>query len=153
MGLLYHYTSPGAALSILWNKVLWFSGCEFMNDPEKIAYCHRLYDEAWAEVCLEEGVPEEQINWRITIWANPYECKSPISEEFAFSVPARRYSSILRAFAWAGFLGCAERDSNNASERVGLRGKRYDEVAYQFWLPACFGRGSGRSAKNVLAQS
>ena len=101
MGLVYHYTSPEAALSILRNKVLWFSDCEFMNDPGEIAYCYRLYDEAWAEVCLEAGIPEEQVNRKITSWVNPYECESPISEELTFSVPARYYS----------FSTCAEADN------------------------------------------
>ena len=92
MSLVYHYTSPEAMLSILRKRALWFSDCEFMNDPVEIAYCYRLYDEAWAEVCCEAGVPEGQISRGITSQANPYECESPVGEELGFSVPARYYS-------------------------------------------------------------
>lgn len=92
MDLVYHYTSPEAMLSILQSKALRFSDCEFMNDPEEIAYCYRLYDKAWIEACREAGIPEERINYAVTSQASPYECESSISEELGFGVAARYYS-------------------------------------------------------------
>mgnify|MGYP000222987763 CR=1 FL=1 len=88
MGLVYHYTSPGGALGILQNKALWFTDCEFMNDPTELAYCYELYDRAWVEVCRELGMPENQIEQEITRFANPYECESIASE--ALVLPFRR---------------------------------------------------------------
>lgn len=92
MGLVYHYTSPGGALGILQNKALWFTDCEFMNDPTELAYCYELYDRAWVEVCRELGMPENQIEQEITRFANPYECESIASEAVGASVPARYYA-------------------------------------------------------------
>lgn len=92
MGLVYHYTSPEAMLSILQNKTLRFSDCEFMNDPEEVAYCFRIYDRAWVETCLEVGVPEDQIIHAVTSRANPYECESSASEDLGLSLVARYYS-------------------------------------------------------------
>lgn len=92
MGLVYHYASPEATMSILQKRALWFSDCEFLNDPEEIAYCYRLYDEAWVEVCSEAGIPERQIDHALTSGVSPYECESPISEALGHSVAARYYS-------------------------------------------------------------
>lgn len=92
MGLVYHYASSQGALGILQNKTLWFTDCEFMNDPGKLAYCYELYDRAWVEVCRELGVPEAQIEHEITRFANPYECRAELGDELGFDIPARYYS-------------------------------------------------------------
>lgn len=92
MGLVYHYTSPQGALGILQNKTLWFTDCEFMNDPAELAYCYKLYDRAWVEACREFGVPEAKIEREITRFANPYECESIASEATGAYVPARYYA-------------------------------------------------------------
>lgn len=92
VGLVYHYTSPEGALGILQNRMLWFTDCEFMNDPAELAYCHGLYDWAWIEACREFGVPEDQIKHGITSFANPYECRVEIGDALGFDIPARYYS-------------------------------------------------------------
>lgn len=92
MGLVYHYTSPEGALGILQNRMLWFTDCEFMNDPAELAYCYGLYDWAWIEACREFGVPEDQIEHGITSFANPYECRVEIGDALGFDIPARYYS-------------------------------------------------------------
>lgn len=108
MGLVYHYTSPQGALGILQNKTLWFTDCEFMNDPAELAYCYVLYDRAWVEVRRELGVPDEEIEHRKTRFANPYECESIASERVGAYVPARYYalSTCLNgddAAMWANY--------------------------------------------------
>ena len=91
MGLVYHYTSPEGALGILKNRTLWFTDCEFMNDPAELKYCHDLYNRAWVEVCRERGMSEAQIGREITKHANPYMCESIASEAVGAYVPARYY--------------------------------------------------------------
>lgn len=108
MGLVYHYTSPEGALGILQNKTLWFTDCEFLNDPAELAYCYALYDQAWVDVCRERGVPDEQIERNITHYANPYECESGASDYVGAYVPARYYvlSTSLdsdSALMWANY--------------------------------------------------
>lgn len=110
MGLVYHYTSPQAALSILQNKTLWFTDCEFLNDPAELAYCYELYNQAWVEVCRELGISEERIPRKITEHANSYECKAEASDELGFDVPARYYvlstSSAADSTAlWSNYAG------------------------------------------------
>ena len=92
MGLVYHYTSSEGALGILQNRSLWFTDCEFLNDPAELAYCYELYNQAWVEVCRELGIPEERIVHKITEYANPYECKAEVGDELGFDVPARYYA-------------------------------------------------------------
>lgn len=108
MGLVYHYTSPQGALGILQNKTLWFTDCEFMNDPAELKYCYELYDRAWVETRRELGVPEAQIEHEITRYANPYECESIASEAVGAYVSARYYalSTCLNgddAAMWANY--------------------------------------------------
>lgn len=92
MGLVYHYTSPEGALGILQNRTLWFTDCEFLNDPAELKYCYELYDQAWIEVCRELEIPEEKIEHEITKHASPYECESIASEAMGANVPARYYA-------------------------------------------------------------
>lgn len=91
MGFVYHYTSPEGVLGILKNRTLWFTDCEFMNDPAELKYCHDLYNRAWVEVCRERGMSEAQIGREITKHANPYMCESIASEAVGAYVPARYY--------------------------------------------------------------
>lgn len=91
VGLVYHYTSPEGALGILKNRTLWFTDCEFLNDPVELKYCHDLYNRAWVEVCRERGMSEAQIGREITKHANPYICESIASEAVGAYVPARYY--------------------------------------------------------------
>lgn len=92
MGLVYHYTSPEAALSILQSRTLRFTDCEFLNDPAELAYCNSLYNRVWAEAQRDAGVPEGQIDHEITRYANPYECESVASDVTGRSVTARYYA-------------------------------------------------------------
>lgn len=92
VGLVYHYTSPQGALGILQNKTLWFTDCEFMNDPSELKYCYELYDRAWIEVSREFKVPEAKIEHEITRFANPYECRAEIGDVIGVDIPARYYS-------------------------------------------------------------
>lgn len=92
MGLVYHYTSPEAALSILQSRTLRFTDCEFLNDPAELAYCNSLYNRVWVEAQRDAGVPEGQIDHEITRYANPYECESVASDVIGRSVTARYYA-------------------------------------------------------------
>lgn len=72
MGLVYHYTSPEGALGILQNKTLWFTDCEFMNDPAELAYCCDLLESAWLDTCEKLGVAEDLGRLGIRFCPDPY---------------------------------------------------------------------------------
>lgn len=91
METVYHFTSPDAALSILRDKKLWFTDCEYLNDQRELAYCLELYNHAWVDACLECGMCESQINHAITEYANPFECESALDEQIGRCVSARYY--------------------------------------------------------------
>ncbi len=91
MGTVYHYTSPEAALSIIRDRKLRCTDCEYLNDASELAYCYQLYDQAWVDVQHELGIPEAEINRQITRYANPYVCESAASETLGASISARYY--------------------------------------------------------------
>lgn len=110
MGIVYHYTSPEAALSILSNKKLRFTDCEYLNDQQELSYCYQLYDQAWIEAQREFGISEACIERTITQAANPYECESAVGASVGECVSARYYvlcSSTCRdsAVMWSNYAG------------------------------------------------
>lgn len=93
MGLIYHYTSPDAALSILRGKKLWFTDCEYLNDPAELDYCYQLLNEAWITVNRELGTPEGQIDRGMFRRSNPYVRDLDIGEDFY--IAARYYAACF----------------------------------------------------------
>ena len=61
MGLIYHYTSPEGALAILRNKKLWFTDCEYLNDPAELAYCQRLINDTWGVATTDPRTAFENV--------------------------------------------------------------------------------------------
>ena len=113
MGLVFHYTSPEAALSILHQRALWFTDCAHMNDPEEVAYCYELYNRAWTDICRERGTLEENVNHEITGLAEPHECESVASEVVGAYVAARYYVFCTctdgdSPAMWANYTGGGE---------------------------------------------
>ena len=61
MGLIYHYTSPEGALAILRDKKLWFTDCEYLNDPAELVYCQRLINETWGVTTTDPRAAFENV--------------------------------------------------------------------------------------------
>lgn len=72
MGLIYHYTSPEAALSILHDKKLRFTDCEYLNDPAELAYCYRICSAVLADARYGCGIPENRGDCASAVGSNLY---------------------------------------------------------------------------------
>lgn len=90
MGLIYHYTSCASALSILRGHSLWFTDCEYLNDPSELLECYDLYNRAWAEACKGHKEIGELMGSVDVASINPYKTESDTSE--SDGLPARHYS-------------------------------------------------------------
>ena len=58
--IVYHYTSPEGILSILKNKTLRFTDCQYLNDKNELLYIQEPLEKAWAKICEEYGRESEK---------------------------------------------------------------------------------------------
>lgn len=73
MGLVFHYTTSEAAVDILRSHSLWFTDCEYLNDPTEIGYCYQLYRDAWENVQQSAGESDSLSYGLLVDQLNPYE--------------------------------------------------------------------------------
>ena len=52
---VYHYTSPEGTYSILKEKALWFTDCQYLNDKNEFLYIRDPFFEAYKKICTERG--------------------------------------------------------------------------------------------------
>ncbi|HYE10445.1 MAG TPA: DUF2971 domain-containing protein [Patescibacteria group bacterium] len=72
--IVYHYTSPEGVYSILTDKALWFTDCQYLNDKNEFLYIREPFTEAYKKVCIERGDPLENIdNFVNSMCLSPYE--------------------------------------------------------------------------------
>ena len=60
--IVYHYTSPQGAFSILRNKKLWFTDCQYLNDVSEYIYILEPLKEAYGKICHERGDNIDEID-------------------------------------------------------------------------------------------
>lgn len=59
--IVYHYTSPEGIYSILKNKTLWFTDCQYLNDKNESLYIREPFIEAHRKLCGQRGEPTDDI--------------------------------------------------------------------------------------------
>lgn len=91
MGLVFHYTTSEAAVDILRSHSLWFTDCEYLNDPTEIGYCYQLYRDAWENVQQSAGESDSLSYGLLVDQPNPYETYLNIDGR-ATSARARYYA-------------------------------------------------------------
>ncbi|WP_419057530.1 DUF2971 domain-containing protein [Enorma massiliensis] len=91
MGLVFHYTTSEAAANILRSHSLWFTDCEYLNDPTEIDYCYQLYRDAWENVQQGAGESDSLSYGLLVDQLNPYETYLNI-DGGAISARARYYA-------------------------------------------------------------
>ena len=52
---VYHYTTPEGVYSILKEKKLWFTDCQYLNDRNEFVYIREPFVEAYMKHCSERG--------------------------------------------------------------------------------------------------
>lgn len=113
MGLIYHYTSPEAALSILHGKKLRFTDSEYLNDPAELAYGQELFGAAWSGVCESADVQDILEEESVVFSSDPHSeitlTKSPDKDGVFYGIPLRFYAFCASTEGdsiglWNGFV-------------------------------------------------
>ena len=72
---VYHYTTPEGVYSILKEKKLWFTDCQYLNDRSEFVYIREPFIEAYKKLCIERDESTKDIESfaDYMCMASPYE--------------------------------------------------------------------------------
>ena len=109
---VYHYTSPEGAYSILKDKALWFTDCQYLNDMSEFVYIREPFIEAYTKISDERGDPVDNIE----AFADSM-CQNSPYKSYDWGACLKRGQVINRGFPpqYRYYVLCASCDHDTAN--------------------------------------